>query len=422
MIRRFRNSKGETIEVDKAHLDKAVEIKLQLQKLSPSSKCNWKRHTEMMHEEGFTDADKTESYRLMVKDYQRDIGLLVQSNEQKSADNDQKVTPSIQSAIGELYYQKRALQTEQHKLNKLKKEFSLWSLISQEVRDAFLDELDLELPQFAFKSKLDTSRNKLVLIVTDWHVGAVVENCEGNYYNFEILKKRLEVLKIKVIDYCNLYNITSIDVVSLGDICEHSYMRNTQSYETEFNFSTQIVKATQVLIDLLVSLSHYVNVNFTGIAGNHDRMNGAMKNDNIDGDSVVRVVNYAVKMFIETSDIPRLSYSGETDNLLYSYVKDINGKKFKFLHGDLDKKLDKNKLEKHMGIDKQLYDCLVYGHFHHYSVFERNLGALEVQIGSIVGRNNFSKKLRQVSDASQGLLIVTEDGEILPQRIGLQIV
>jgi predicted phosphodiesterase len=419
MLRTFRNSKGESITVDRDHLEKAVEIKSQLRKISPSNKCNWTDHVKMMHEEGFFDAEKTESYRLMIKDYERDTGRL-KKTVKKSGDNAEVKSVAIQNAVGDLYYQKRALQIEQNKLNKLKREMSQWSLIADEIKDAFLDHLDLELPEFAFKPKLPSNTNKIVLIVTDWHVGAVINNCDGNYYNYEILKKRLNKLIQKTLEFCMLYGVTDVEVVSLGDLVEHCYMRSTQSADVEFNYSTQIVKATECLIEMLVSLSQYVNVTFTGIAGNHDRIHGINKNDNLDGDNAVRVINYAVQVFIEASNIPRIEMAHGSDNLLYSASKEINGLKIKFLHGDLDKKQDKSKIEAHNSIDKKVYDAIVFGHLHHFTVTERNMGAMEIYCGSTMGRNNYSKKLKAMSEASQAILVITDEGELLPQRINLQ--
>src|SRR4051794_21137850 len=131
MLRTFKNSQGQQITVNREHLEKAMEIKMELQKLSPSNKANWSRLIEMMHEEGYGEAEKTESYRLMIKDYQRDLGKLKKATK-KHGDNAQLKSVAIQNAVGELYYQKRALQIEQNKLNKLKREVSQWSIIADE--------------------------------------------------------------------------------------------------------------------------------------------------------------------------------------------------------------------------------------------------------------------------------------------------
>jgi predicted phosphodiesterase len=418
-VRTYTNPKGEIIEVTKEHLDTAVELKLQLQELSPSRKCNWTHHKDLMEKSGFFDSCKSENYRCLIKSYQRKIGKLQKREDYNHVITDNKIL-AIQKEVGELYYQKKAVQEKIRKLNRLKNDVTKVSLISEEIRDLFIDYFNLEIPHYLYQKRLPSTKNKAILIVTDWHIGATISNVSGNSYNFKIAKKRIEKLKKEVLDYCTLWNITDLEVVCLGDLCEHVSMRNvTQAYDIEMNFSHQIIKATELMIDLLTSLSTYLNVNYTGISGNHDRMNPIAK-DNLDGDNAMVLINHAINSFIEFSKIPRLSFC-ESDEILYSCVKELNGKKIKFVHGDNETRNDKNKLDKQSSMDNIVYDALIMGHYHHYSVFERNHGRLEIYIGSIMGRNNYSKKIKATTDASQGLIIVREDGEILPLKIGLQI-
>jgi hypothetical protein len=57
-------------------LQTAVEIKKELQKASPSRRASMKQLVAMMEQEGFHDAESSESYRCMLKSYQKDIGEL----------------------------------------------------------------------------------------------------------------------------------------------------------------------------------------------------------------------------------------------------------------------------------------------------------------------------------------------------------
>lgn len=418
--RSYTNKDGILVTVDENHLQTAVEIKQQLQELSSSRRCNWHKHKQFMEAEGFTNSCTCENYRCLIKDYQAKIGKLEKKAKESDIVENQSLE-SIQKEIGELYSQKKEAQVKINELNRIKREFSKLSIITEMIRDTLLDEIAWEIPPYAFQPLLPSNKHKAILIVTDFHIGATVKDINGNSYNFQIAKQRLNHLKKKTLDYCRVYGITDLYVVCLGDVCEHIFMRNiTQSFEAEFPFAQQIVKASELLIDLLVSLATYVNVDFTGLAGNHDRMNGASKNDNIDGDNCMVIVNYMVRSFIELSQLPRLRMS-EADDVLYSCVKEINGRKIKFFHGDLDSKRDSNKLDKHTQMDGIVYDAIVMGHYHHYHVIERNYGKMEIYIGSLMGRNQYSKKMKANSDASQGLILIHEDGEIQPIRIGLQI-
>lgn len=113
-MRYYTNSQGEKVEVTTYHLETAVELKLELQELSPSRKCNWNLHMKMMHEEGFNDSDVNESYRCMIKSYQKEIGKLSTLTKHADLIATSKLE-SIKNAVGEMYYQKNSESTSVEK-------------------------------------------------------------------------------------------------------------------------------------------------------------------------------------------------------------------------------------------------------------------------------------------------------------------
>ena len=281
-IHSYTNSKNEVIGVSEEHLLTAVELKIQLQEESPSRRVNWKKHKKLMIEQGFEDSDSNESYRCLVKYYQKKIGKLTRYS--KSSDiHSSTDLPTIQKEIGELYQQKEETHQKILELNKLKREISKYGIITEQIRDAFLDYFTVDIPKFMYQPQFAPSKKIGILIVTDFHIGATVKNISGNNYNYSIAKKRIDELIKLTIEYCTIYEITDLNIVCLGDICEQVFMRNVnQAFECEFNFSEQIVKATELLIHLYTSLAQHFNVTVAGIGGNHDRMNG-QKSDNIYG-------------------------------------------------------------------------------------------------------------------------------------------
>jgi predicted phosphodiesterase len=416
-MRSYTNKNGEVIEVSQEHLDTAVRIKRELQMASPSHRCNWNLHKKMMEECGFYDSEASENYRLMIKNYQASIGQL--DSKEKYADlvADSKLK-AIKEAVGELSYTKREVQLENQKLNKLKRELTLYGVISEQIREAILYELNQEIPKWVYKERLPEGKRRMVVLISDWHIGSVVVNVNGNSYNFVIAKKRVNKYFEKIVEIANLYGITDVDVVCLGDMTEHVHMRKPQSFNTEFPFSVQIVKAYELIRDFLFNLSQYFNITFRGVSGNHDRMEGN-KEDNIDSDSSVLIINYMIKEFIENANIPRIKYY-EVDNINYSASFEVNGVKMKFVHGDNES--GSNKLASHCLMDGEDYDVLVMGHLHHFSVKEVGYNKFEVYVGSLKGTDNYSKKGKHASNASQGIIIVDENGELDFKRIDLQIV
>lgn len=68
---KYINRREEEVIVSDKHVETAIELKLELQKESPSGRCSWARHRKMMVEEGFEDSDTNESYRQMIKQEQK---------------------------------------------------------------------------------------------------------------------------------------------------------------------------------------------------------------------------------------------------------------------------------------------------------------------------------------------------------------
>ena len=417
-IHSYTNSKNEVIGVSEEHLLTAVKLKIQLQEESPSRRVNWKKHKKLMIEEGFEDSDSNENYRCLVKYYQNKIGKLTRYS--KSSDIHSPIDlPTIQKEIGELYQQKEETHLKILELNKLKREISKYGIITEQIRDAFLDYFTVNIPKFMYQPKFASSKKVGILIVTDFHIGATVKNISGNNYDYSIAKKRIDELIRLTIEYCTMFEITDLNVVCLGDICEQVFMRNVnQAFECEFNFSEQIVKATELLIHLYTSLAQHFNVTVAGIGGNHDRMNG-QKSDNIVDDTAINVVNFIIQLFISLSKIPRLTYDS-TDQSHLSYELEVNNSLLKFVHGDNDNKKDRNKIQRYSQADKKLYKALIMGHYHHHEVIERDFGTMEVYVGSLMGRNSYNKRLKTNTDASQCLLVVDEKGEVQPIRLSLQ--
>lgn len=419
-MRTYTNREGILTPVSQEHLDKAVEIKLELQEMSPSRKTNWAKHKEMMEHAGHYDSDTNEPYRCLIKNYQKDTGRLATVQSYADMVSQGKLS-AIKHAVGEMYLEKQHFMQIKRELNKVKRELSKPLLIAEEIRNVLLDDATFNIPPFAYEPPYQfvKSETKAIIVCTDWHIGATVHHMKGNFYNFEIAKKRIQKLLKKAIEYCDQFNINDVTVAVTGDLVEHISMRNiNQSYEAEFPLAEQIVKATKLLTSFLVNLSEFVNVEAFCIAGNHDRFQ-PNKADMIDTDNVMYVIAENLKNTIEILDLPRLNFVDVDPHFNYEHVVELNGKRIKFVHGDMEKRMDKGKMEKHVHADEQTYDALIMGHFHYFEVIERNFGSLEIRVGSPMGRNSYSRKFKANSDAGQAIVIVTKE-DIIPIRISLQ--
>jgi hypothetical protein len=61
------------------------------------------------------------------------------------------------------------------------------------------------------------------------------------------------------------------------------------------------------------------------------------------------------------------------------------------------------------------------GHLHHYRAISRNRNELELYSGGLMGANDYSKKkVKQIANASQTVMVIREDGMFYPFNIDLQ--
>lgn len=415
-MRSYTNKHGEIVTVSQEHLDASVRIKRELQMSVPSHRTNWHQHKRLMEAEGFTDSEASENYRQMIKAYQVSTGSIESREKHADLIAESKLN-SIKEAVGEMYFTKREMQMESLKLGKLKREVTLFGVISEQIHKALLTELNEIIPNYAYQCRLPLSAGRMVVLLSDWHIGATVKNVMGNNYNFSIAKKRVAKFIARIKEIAKQEGITQLDIVCLGDMTEHVSMRKVnQAHEAEFPLAVQIVKAYELIRDLIVNLSEDFNVTYRGISGNHDRMNGD-KGDNIDGDSTIYVINYMVKLFVEKAKASRIEYV-EVDNINYSTSFYVNDYHMKFVHGDNESGV--KKLASHADIDNTSYNVLAMGHLHHHAVKEVGQNKYEIYVGSLQGANNYAMKGKFLSNASQGIIVVNQYGEIDIKRIDLQ--
>jgi predicted phosphodiesterase len=197
-------------------------------------------------------------------------------------------------------------------------------------------------------------------------------------------------------------------------------MREKQHSEVEFNMSKQIVKATELVIMFLTALSEYVNAEYAGIPGNHDRMHGN-KDISLDDDNATVIINSNIKWFIKLINSERLKFIDVEDDATEINLV-INDKKIKCRHGHLDNGNKKDRMKSYISMENDFFDCLLYGHLHHFNVVDSDHGRMTVGSGCLSGRNTHSTTLGGAVNASQVMLVVTGEGDLLPLRIDLQIV
>jgi predicted phosphodiesterase len=246
----------------------------------------------------------------------------------------------------------------------------------------------------------------LVLLFSDWHIGALVYNEKTGGYNFKKLVHQIEEVKKYVLDLVDELDIKNVYVLHLGDQIEHISMRNVnQAFEAEIPATHQVTKATRLIVDLLITMSKHVHITYGMIAGNHDRLDGN-KNDKVYNDTFTYIIIDTLFLLQEMGQLTNVTLL-DNRNDTYELMLKIAGKMTKSVHGDHEKKKDSVKITKH--IKEQVIDFLFFGHFHTTMINQEDFGRFNVSSGSPMGANNFSKELNlPTTFASQTAVILTE--------------
>ncbi|WP_455717778.1 hypothetical protein [Anaerosporobacter sp.] len=355
-----------------------------------------------MHYDTIRKASQTIYGGAFVSEYLKWKGLLNSSSDTKIA--------KAKELIGEHYLLKKQVQSENRQLNKFKNEFIKSISIAEELAAIQEDNgFVVNVPEYCHVELNESSEYEMIVHITDWHIGYIINNCKGNYFNWETANLRVNQLISECYKYIDLYNVKKIYVINTGDMIEHISMRKNQSQFCEFNQSQQINHAIEIIFRLLVALCKNCNVEYDSICGNHDRINGDYS-ANLDGDNADTIIREQIKKYSELANMSRLTVvnRSHTDKEI---VKEICGLLIKAKHGDKGVKDDKQDLKNDISMDEEFYDIMIKGHEHNHRVISENRGRYIVSGGCLSGYNDYSTNFGCATVASQTIFVLS-DGKI----------
>lgn len=411
---KYSDKKGNVVEVSQEHIDTAIKIKIELQKSSPSQKCSWSQHKKMMEIEGFTDSDTNENYRQMIKKAQKKSGELPELKKYVEMVTENKLK-SIREEIGEIRDSKIQAQQDYSKLNRLKKELSNDVALIERVEYALMNVDFSGLSNISYNPVYDinTDLKQMIVCLSDIHFGAIVD-IEGREYNTKIATKLVMEYADKVLNIAKQNNVKEVHVVNLGDLVEGLYLRTQNLYSAEKTFSEQVVDASELIINFLTKLSTGLDVSYSGISGNHDRI--STRDDNIYSDSAVIISNKIIETFIKYSKI-NIKF---IDTEPYHHIVTRNGKNFLFVHGDKVSVKKNSVLAEQSILYGIQFDAVIAGHVHHFNVSEVGEDKYTATFGSVKGSDEYTlKTLNTSASRSQGIILIDSDGEFEIKKVKL---
>lgn len=284
----------------------------------------------------------------------------------------------LQQKKDEEYKERVRLQDARREYNKgLREEARFENLV-----DVMRNSIDC-MPVLDFKSKnINSNGAKASLLISDLHYGALVDN-PINYYDTDVCRERMNTLLNKTIKYCGIHNVKELYVNLAGDlVCGNIHLNSR--VEQEEDIISQTMQVAELIANFLSELSKHIdNITVVCVQGNHSRVNPNIK-DNLNQENFERIIFEYIKMRLP--DI-RMLRNGNEDWIAY----DIGDKKVFLEHGD--KSSVSSAKEKAVNMVGYAPDIILFGHFHHMEVNDKN-GTDVVVNGSVMGVDSYAIKRR----------------------------
>lgn len=359
---------------------------------------NWKEITPLVNMELFGDDESQyrdeSAYRKAVK-YARDFyeaGVF--------GDNEDDYFKKLQAEKREMQKVKMQVQTEKLEYNRWLREEARDELITEKICNAVSSLPPLDIPQHIYPAH---NTRSYVLAFGDEHYGVEFE-LKGlfgdilNAYSPEIFEKRMWDLFDQTIEIIKKEDIDVLNVFSMGDFGD-GILRASQLMKLKYGVVDGTIKYADFISNWLNELTKYVRVKYQSTNGNHTELRmigqpkGTFAEDNM-GKVVVEFIKTRLK------DNPNFTYVENPTGYVY---EELVGCPVLGIHGEVRNMA--NAIKEFSSIYGIQIQYLLAGHLHHNKTEEVGINQEVINIGSIIGIDDYSLSLRKTSNASAKLLV-----------------
>lgn len=267
------------------------------------------------------------------------------------------------------------------------------------------------LPEVTY-SGTPTSDSEAVLMLSDWHIGAVIENA-FNTYNLDVARKRIKKLGADVIEYCKQFKISKLNILNLNDLIA-GHIHVSGRLEQEIDVIQQVVRASELISELLINLQAAApEICYYSCTDNHSRTTANLK-EHLEAESFVRLVDLYVETRISGSNIKIIR---EQLDPSMGIIRLKNGKIGVYEHGHLGS--INNFFQDMVCYTGEKIDYGFIGHYHNEKVKTLHTFKLFVN-GSLIGMDSYALGKRLFSKPAQSLIVFDKDN-IINCSIGLDV-
>lgn len=258
-----------------------------------------------------------------------------------------------------------------------------------------------------------------VIQLSDIHFNELIDDLEGNEFNFDVASKRLHKLIRKAKPIFKANGVKEVGLFLTGDLL-NSDRRLDEITNAATNRSRAVFLAVDIIQQIILDLNKDFNVTVASVTGNESRVGEHIHySDFLAGDSYDIVIhNMLTYLFKNAPGVKFVPVQNPVEALVT-----VNGNNILLIHGNLHKGIARNpeseveKIKARYATRGALISYVLMGHIHCAQVSD-----LYARSSGLPGSNAYSERaLNLVGRASQNIYLVHKGfGEIDGVKIDLQ--
>lgn len=209
----------------------------------------------------------------------------------------------------------------------------------------------------------------------------------------------------ETVDYINKNEIKHLDIMCLGDSLD-GLIRQSQLIKLRWGVIDCAVKYANYMFKWFTEISKYIDITIYNVAGNHTRLDllGTKKGEH-ERENLDKVIMSIIKNGVELTNNNRITIVENYADMIYT---ELNcGTKILGIHGEV-KNLDEARKDYQEAYNIDI-DYIVAGHLHHNEIMQSGYRKGAIRVGSIIGVDSFSMKVRKCADATANIGVFEKD-------------
>ena len=329
--------------------------------------------------------------------------------------SDDSILKELEVKKQELHKEKIKVQTEKATLSQLLRETARFELFTERAIQAIK-----EIKPLPFPTKIIIEKNNTegLLCLADAHFGKeiLINDLKGeiiNQYDEEIFKQRMYKLLNKTLDICKKEDLTEIHIMNLGDEID-GLIHLGQLINLKYGVVESAIKYSYFIASWLNLLSEHIKIKYYSTCGNHtDLRLLSTKKGEMPHENISKVIFILTKEILK--DNPNIECIENKTDMIYTQIAGFN---ILGIHGE--EKDVQQSIRDYSYMYNEDISYLVTGHKHHANSVNLGISKGTIGVGCICGLDNFSLKIKKISEPSSTFVIFEEDiGKTIEYNISL---